>query len=457
MKDRLFDIWFALRCGVACREFQPVLEVCGSPYEVFRADEAEIEKLPCSQGLKNRLADKSLAESNRIMEFCKSWDVKLLFWQDEEYPASLRPLRDPPVLLYYKGHLPDFSGRLCISMVGTRSMSEYGKRMAYKIGYELGAAGAVVVSGMALGNDSVATAGAMAAGGTTVAVLGSGIDMIYPREHEILYREIIRRGAVMTEFPPSTSPAGRNFPIRNRIISGLSQGTLVVEGDTRSGAMITAKTAILQGRDIYALPGNVGQTNSAGTNQLISDGAAVALSARDVLNNYAFLYRDALDMTRLYKAESHSEPDEDYLARLGVSVRVTPPAVKTAEEPQLKFPSTPPAARQAPRGELPDPTPGYTPAPKKKQADRGADTTRPTPRASAPAREVSHGDASQRILQRLTETQRRVFEALPLDHAVPIDTITREGFSTGEVMAAMTVLEIHGLTVTLPGGLYARK
>ena len=458
MKDRLFDIWFALRCGVACREFQPVLEVCGTPYEVFRADEAEIEKLPCSQGLKARLSDKSLAEANRIMEFCKSWDVGLLFWQDDEYPSGLRPLRDPPVLLYYKGRLPDLSGRLCISVVGTRSMSEYGKRMAYKIGYELGAAGAVVVSGMALGNDSVATAGAMAAGGTTVAVLGSGIDMIYPREHETLYREILRRGAVMTEFPPSTPPAGRNFPIRNRIISGLSRGTLVVEGDTRSGAMITAKTAILQGRDIYALPGNVGQTNSAGTNQLISDGAAVALSARDVLNNYTFLYRDALDMTRLYKAEGRSEPDEDYLARLGVSVRVTPPASQGADESQPKFPAAPSAPRHAPRGEQAQPARHHGPAPQKEHTDRGAEAPpQHTPRASAPTREVSHGDASQRILQKLTDTQRRVFEALPLDHAVPIDAITREDFSTGEVMAAMTVLEIHGLTVTLPGGLYARK
>lgn len=453
MKDRMFEIWFALRCGVANREFQPLLETYGSPYEIFNADEAEIEKMPCSQSLKSRLADKSLAEANRIMEFCRSCGVGLLFWQDEEYPAALRPLRDPPVLLYYRGCLPNLSGRLCLSVVGTRSMSEYGKRMAYRIGYELGAAGVVVVSGMALGNDSVATAGAMAAGGQTVAVLGSGIDMIYPREHETLYKEILRRGAVMTEFPPSTPPAGRNFPIRNRIISGLSRGTIVVEGDVSSGAMITAKTAILQGRDIYALPGNVGQTNSAGTNQLISDGAAVALSARDVLNNYAFLFRDALDMTRLYKAESRSEPDEDYLARLGVSVRVTPPPAQSSSAPQKDVPPSSP--------KIPEPASHGNPrrpaATRKKTAERGAEASPAPLRAPAPSGEAAHGDASGRVLQKLTDTQRRVFEALPLDHAVPIDSITREGFSAGEVMAAMTVLEIHGLTVTLPGGLYARK
>ncbi|MBQ9152006.1 MAG: DNA-processing protein DprA [Clostridia bacterium] len=450
MKDRLFEIWFALRCGIANKEFQPLLETYGTPYDLFNADEAELDKLPCSQNLKNRLADKSLREATRIMEFCKSNGVGLLFWQDEQYPASLRPLRDPPVLLYYKGRMPDLSRRLCISVVGTRSMSEYGKRMAYKIGYELGATGTVVVSGMALGNDSVAAAGAIAAGGQTVAVLGCGIDIVYPREHEQLFEEILKRGAVMTEYPPATPPEGRNFPVRNRLISGLSQGTVVIEGDLRSGSMITAKTAILQGRDIYAFPGNVGETNSAGTNQLISDGANIVLKARDVLENYTFLYRDALDMARLLKAETRSEPDEELLARLGVSVRTVP--VKKSES--QNFPA-PPATQTKPRNT----TYGRSSASRKASASESRPKTpeRSTPPAKEPTPVSPHGDASERILKKLTDTQRRIFEVLPLDHAVPIDHITREGFTVGEVMATMTILEIHGLTVTLPGGLYARK
>ena len=442
-KDRLFEIWFALRCGIANKEFQPLLEAFGTPYDLFNADEAEIEALPCSDTLKARLHDKSLAEATRINAYCKENGVGILFWQDEDYPSSLRPLRDPPVLLYYLGTLPELSRRLCISVVGTRSMSEYGKRMAYKIGYELASAGTVVVSGLALGNDSVATAGAIAANGQTVAVLGCGIDIIYPREHEKLAHEILRRGAVMTEYPPATPPEGRNFPIRNRIISGLSQGTVVVEGDLRSGSLITAKTAILQGRDIYAFPGNVGETNSTGTNQLISDGAAIVLRARDVLENYSFLYRDALDMARLLKAETRSEPDDGLLARLEVSTRVTPTGRRSTSTPSAgsKHSTRPP--RGKPEGK---PTP--SPAPKEEEREPPA-----APPVSVPAR----GDASERILKNLTDTQRRIFEALPLDHAVPIDAITREGFSVGEVMAAMTILEIHGLTVTLPGGLYARK
>ena len=440
MKDRLFEIWFALRCGVQNREFRPLLETYGTPYDLYKAEESELESLPCSQGLKAKLADKSLGEATRIMEFCREKGVGILFWQDDDYPVSLRPLRDPPVLLYYKGKLPDLTKKLCVSVVGTRSMSEYGKRVAYKLGYELGAAGTVVVSGMALGNDGVAAAGAILSGGSTVAVLGSGIDIPYPREHSKLFAEIVTHGAVMTEFAPGTPPEGRNFPIRNRIISGLSQATVVVEGDLKSGALITARTAILQGRDIYAFPGNVGETNSAGTNQLISDGAAMVLSARDLLENYTFLYGDMLDTSKLNRAETRSHIDEAGLERLGVCVRT--------EKPKEELPPSP-----------------VTPAPRKPHreapahSERGRATRQPAPpRAPVPPASVpARGDASDRALKSLTDAQRKIFEALPLDHAVAIDYFTREGYTVGEIMAAMTVLEIKGLTVTLPGGLYSRK
>ncbi|MBP3572641.1 MAG: DNA-processing protein DprA [Clostridia bacterium] len=440
MKDRLFEIWFALRCGVQNREFRPLLETYGTPYDLYKAEESELESLPCSQGLKAKLADKSLGEATRIMEFCREKGVGILFWQDDDYPVSLRPLRDPPVLLYYKGKLPDLTKKLCVSVVGTRSMSEYGKRVAYKLGYELGAAGTVVVSGMALGNDGVAAAGAILSGGSTVAVLGSGIDVPYPREHGKLFAEIITHGAVMTEFAPGTPPEGRNFPIRNRIISGLSQATVVVEGDLKSGALITARTAILQGRDIYAFPGNVGETNSAGTNQLISDGAAMVLSARDLLENYTFLYGDMLDTSKLNRAETRSHIDEAGLERLGVCVRT--------EKPKEELPPSPvtPAPRK-PHREAPAHSEGG------RATRQPAPSRAPVPPASVPAR----GDASDCALKSLTDAQRKIFEALPLDHAVAIDYFTREGYTVGEIMAAMTVLEIKGLTVTLPGGLYSRK
>lgn len=464
MKDRLFEIWFALRCGVANREFQLLLDRFDTPYEVFNAEPAELETLGLSPRFLRALCDKDLQESYRILEFCRENEVGLLFWQDEEYPSALRALRDPPVLLYYRGQLRELRRRLFVSVVGTRRMSEYGKRMAYKLGYELASAGAVVVSGMALGNDGVAAAGALAAGGKTVAVLGSGIDVAYPTEHRKLFDTIAESGLVITEFPPSTPPEGRNFPVRNRIISGLSTATVVVEGSLRSGALITARTAIIQGRDIYAFPGNVGETNSAGTNQLILDGAAVVLRARDVLENYAPQYPETLNMNRLLRAETLSDPVEEVFDRYGVYIRTAVPE-KNDNTPAEKAPSRPRTSSsrgRAPRAESPRADGRRGPSPKgrpadtpRNEGDTPVETVGSAPRVHEPA--PPHGDASERALRSLNDTQRGIFEALPLDRAVPVDYLTREGFAMSDIMATMTILEIKGLVISLPGGLYSRK
>lgn len=432
MKDRLFEIWFALRCGIANREFQPLLEQYGSPYNIFNADEAEIEQLPVSRTFRQALCDKSVQESYRILEYCEKHGVEIFFWQNSDYPSSLRSLPAPPVLLYCLGHLPGLDRRLCISVVGTRRMSEYGKQMAYKIGYELASAGAVVISGMALGIDGMSAAGAMAAGGTTVAVLGCGLDTIYPAEHKTLFEEIVKNGAVLSEYPPSVPPEKFNFPQRNRIISGLSQGTVVVEAALRSGALITAHDAITQGRDIYAVPGQVGDVNAGGTNQLIRDGATVVLRARDILENYTFLYRDTLNMNRLLHAEANSELTDAVLERFGIYIRNGTPCPERKKGTASREPARPSTPRPAPSAPASKDARPYEPAPR-------------------------HGDSSERALKSLTDTQRAIFEALPLDRAVPVDYITREGFSMSDIMAAMTVLEIKGLIISLPGGLYSRK
>ncbi len=430
MKNSLFEIWFSLCVGTANTEFQALLDRCGTPYDIFNLEDGELDALPISRRLKQALADKSLQESMRIEQYCRQNGIGILFWQDGQYPAALRSLRNPPVLLYVRGHMPDIGNRLAISVVGTRSMSEYGKRMAYKIGYELASAGAVVVSGMALGNDSVAMAGAICAGGATVAVLGCGVDVVYPREHVKLYGEILRTGAVISEYPPGTRPMPAHFPVRNRIISGLSEGTFVVEGDMRSGALITAKTAIVQGRDIYALPGNVGETNSAGTNALISEGATVVLGARDILENYAFIYRDVLNMKRLSNAERLSDPDDQQLVRLGVCTRT----VKSQSFAKTKKPA-----------EQPPPISKPTPDRPKAAKHKPASVERPEQK-----------DA-QSVLDALTDTQRRVFEAIPLDKTVTVEYLAGEGFSMSEIMASVTILEIKGLVATFPGGMMGRK
>ena len=434
MKDRLFEIWLSLRMGVANPAFIPLLSRY-TPYELFSMDTDAISELSCDDRIKKALEDKNLEESHRIQHYCRQNGIRLLFWQDEAYPRPLKNLIDPPMLLYYMGNLPDFNSRLCISVVGTRTMSEYGKRMAYKIGYELAAVGTVVVSGMALGVDAVAAAGALAAKGTTVAILGCGIDIVYPVAHKALRDAILQNGAVMTEYPPATRPLGHHFPQRNRIISGLSQGTVVVEAGESSGALITAKTALSQGRDVFAVPGNVGDAQTSGTNRLIFDGAGVVLKTRDVIDSYSFLYRDAIRLDRLVMAERNSDLDESVLERLSIYVRTPKTEPKETHRaptptPQVSTPSSKPKSVR-------EPEPRKTSAPKPSE-----------PRV---------GDASEQILQTLPEVQRKLFEALPLDHAVAVDYLVKAGFSMSDIMSAMTMLEIKGLVVALPGGLYSRK
>lgn len=440
MKDGLFEIWLSLRCGVANPAFIPLLKE-HTPYELFAAGEDVINDLPCDERLKRALCDKNLEESHRIQRYCQTNGIQIIFWQDDNYPLTLRVIPNPPLLLYCKGRMPDVNRKLCVGVVGTRSMSEYGKKMAYKIGYELSAVGAVVVSGMALGVDAVAAAGAIAADGATVAVLGCGIDVVYPVSHKTLMDEIVRHGAVITEYPPATRPLRHHFPQRNRLISGLSQGVVVVEAGKNSGALLTAREAGVQGREIFAVPGNVGEDLTWGPNQLISEGAGVVLKAGDILDHYSFLYRDALRMAYLPIAEKKSDLDDRVLERLSVYVKV-------ADTPSASPKTPPPPKKQV---EKTPPPPSDLPKKRKTKPEMRV------PPSQVPPSVPREGDRSEKALLSLTEAQRRIFEALPLDHAVPVDYFVKAGFTMPEIMSAMTMLEIKGLVISLPGGLYSRK
>ena len=322
MKDEnsLYWIWLSEKCGVACKEFGRLAERYENPYDLYRLEEEEIEQLEgISRSLKTRLTEKSLESSYAILRYCRQNRVAVIGYHDKRYPARLRSIENPPVLLYALGKIPDWNSRLCIGMVGTRKMSEYGQQTAYKISYELSAANALIVSGMALGVDAVSACGALAAGGETVAVLGCGISVVYPKEHAKLKEEILRNGVILTEYPPNERPVGANFPKRNRIISGICQGVLVIEGAVGSGALITAKWAVEQGRELFALPGKVNDVNSEGPNELIRKGAHVALCADDILCHYDFLYHDTVNYKGLARAKKKKVPEEVSLKKYGVS------------------------------------------------------------------------------------------------------------------------------------------
>lgn len=447
-KDHLFWVWLSRRLGEGSKRCVLLLERFGTPYDVFQADEEELARLVPELTPRERrlLCEKSLEEAYEIIGYCQRNGIQLLCYNDPRYPLSLRSLVDPPILLYYRGVLPDFQNQLCIAVVGTRKMSEYGRETAYKIAYELAAAGVVVVSGMALGVDSVAACAALAAGGKTVAVFGTGVDIAYPPEHNRLMQHIADRGLVISEFAPGSSPDGWHFPLRNRIISGLCQGTLVIEAHLGSGALITAERAQIQGRDLYAVPGNVGSPSAVGPNNLIRSGANVVLCADDVLKQYSVLYRSTLGKLQTASLGARSDYDPEMIARMNVYSRT--------EGGGGRIPAKDLGAAAAP-------TASKKPAAVKYTARPSAEKPRRAPQRASVADQTAQdapcaADRSAQLLATLGERERRVFDAIPMDRPIAIDRLQSLDYTTGQILSALSILEIKGLIQTLPGGLYSR-
>jgi DNA processing protein len=261
-----------------------LLDRFGGPEHVFKASRRELEMV---EGIGERLA--ALITETDIqgkvrseLKLVEELNASLVTFTDKSYPNNLKQIYDPPALLYVRGDL-QAKDDLAISMVGSRLSSSYGRMITERIAGDMARHGVTIVSGMARGIDSAAHRGALSAGGRTIAVLGCGVDIVYPPENRRLFEEITAHGAVISEFPMSTPPEGTNFPRRNRIISGLSLGVVVVQADSRSGSLITAGLALEQNRDVFAVPGNVGMARSRGTNRLIKQGAKLVESADDIL------------------------------------------------------------------------------------------------------------------------------------------------------------------------------
>ncbi len=455
MNGTLKWIWLAEMCGAGSTELLRLIEKLKGIDEIFDADYDEYCEAGVSERLSEDLCDKDLGKAMKILAYCQSAGVGVLTYDCESYPVSLRSLKDPPAVLYCAGKLPDLNKSLCISIVGTRTMSEYGMKAAYKIAYEVASTGAVVVSGMALGVDGIASCAAIAAGGKTVAVLGCGIDRVYPKSHQRLADAIKRHGAIITEYPPTTEPRGMNFPVRNRIISGLGQGTVVVDAAIDSGSMITAKNAILQGRDIYAVPANIDSENSSGTNSLIRDGAQAVLCGNDIIRNYMYLYRDRLNTVSLMKAEKRSDIDLDFVAKMGVSVKTplsgTKKSVAHDSEAEKRIAKSQKSSAPKAEAVVKNAEQAKASPVKAEKADPYFEKDRELPQTER------KGDNSAKALEKLSEKQRKIFDEMPLDRAVTVDYLTKTGFALGEVISALTVLEIKGLVSSLPGALYIRK
>jgi DNA processing protein len=270
--------WIALNMtpGIGPRAAAKLLERFGSAEAVFGASRAELEALRLKpETIESIMARDLFERAGAEIERVHALGAEILLLDDGVYPALLREIFDPPITLYLKGAWEACLDAPCVAMVGSRRCSTYGQNSALMLARDLAERGVTIVSGLARGIDAAAHRGALEAGGRTVAVLGTGVDQIYPREHKRLAEEIISGGgALVSEFPLETPPAPQNFPYRNRVISGLSLGVLLVEAAENSGSLITARLAMEQNREVFAVPGNITSKNSFGTNYLIKGAGA---------------------------------------------------------------------------------------------------------------------------------------------------------------------------------------
>ena len=282
--------WVALSRvqGLGCVSFKKLAGHFGDPTEALSASTAALAEI---QGLDQSVIDglrnfSAWDEAEKEIIRAEKAAVKIVPFTDSSYPARLRMIPDPPSLLYLKGEIRRDDEK-AVAVVGSRSTSDYGRRVARDLCRGLASLGFTVVSGMARGIDGTAHETSLNAGGRTIAVLGSGVDRVYPAEHDKLYRRISENGAVISEFPMGTRPLAFNFPARNRLISGLSLGVVVVEATEKSGSLITAALALEQGREVFAVPGEVGASRSRGAHRLIRQGAKLVETVDDIVEEIA--------------------------------------------------------------------------------------------------------------------------------------------------------------------------
>lgn len=344
------------------------------------------------------LLQHDLSAAEETLSDCAKAGLQVLTYDSPLYPRRLKAIYDPPIVLYYRGTLPDFDKLPTIGVVGTRHPSVYGRQAAKRLGGEIAAAGGLVVSGLAEGIDGAAMEAALSAGFPAVGVLGCGADVVYPRKHKALFQETERLGCILSEYAPGSPPLGWHFPRRNRIISGLSCGVVVVEAPERSGSLLTAKHALEQGRDVFVVPGNVDMESFRGSNRLLRSGAIAVSSGRDVMEEYELLYPEKL------------------LPKKGL------------DKPKK-------TEKQEPKPEAPEIL-------KKKTIDNG----NPPPYSG-----------QNDILQGLSADEQTVMTAIGTGIESVDDVIAKTGLPSGKVLGILTMLEIRKKIVRHPGKRVSRR
>jgi len=405
----LYWIWLTTRKGLTPRGCLRVLAAFGHPEAAFRASSSELEQAAeLTRKDRTALLDHDLSLARRIEADCAARSVGIVTIRDPRYPELLRQIPDPPALLYYLGSFPAFDSCLSIGIVGQRKATGSGQTAARRMGYELSTAGCIVVSGCAAGIDCAAMEGALEAGSPVVGVLGCGVDVVYPSECRHLYRQIPQNGCLISEYAPGTAPDRWNFPARNRILSGLCRGVVVVEAPQRSGSLNTARHALEQGRDVFAMPGNPGDPNCAGSNDLLRQGASFAENGRDVLADYRYLFPEQV-RAPLEPAEKQGSDTYINGAETKADAGNSPSSAERFDKKDVDKRNLPPYidVHEAPAGLSPE--------------------------EAAILQSLRHGP-------------------------MPVDLIVNAtGIPAQRILSSLTMLEIKGLILRLPGGSCALK
>ena len=296
MHEALYDLWLTTLPGLGLRNQLRLLAIFGSSQAVYEQPKAILGEAFRVLGIIEKstwenLLRKDLVTAEKTARTCRDKDIGILMMKDPCYPQRLLAIYDPPILLYYTGNIQETDGD-GVAIVGARKATPYGKWVSEELGKKVAECGVAVISGMAYGIDSASHRGALSAGGRTIAILGCGPDICYPTSNRSLMEEIQKNGAVVSEFPPGMPPLAANFPRRNRLISGMARCLIITEAGLASGSLITAEYALEQGKDVYAVPGNINSIYSVGTNKLIRDGATPLIRIADIVSELGLASRE---------------------------------------------------------------------------------------------------------------------------------------------------------------------
>jgi len=403
--EALYWVWLQSVLGYGSAVGDLILQQGLSPQELYKASADELEQLgTLPQGLIRKLKNTSLAQAEKILRHCAALHIWIMTPSDEDYPQRLRQIYQVPLVLYGVGQRSYLSRELLITMVGARQATQLGGQSAYDLAQDLVQYGFGVVSGMAMGIDSCAHQGALDQGGITIGIAGCGLTLDYPKGNLELRRRIGKNGAIISEYPPDYGVHPANFPVRNRLLSGLSLGTVVVEASAKSGTLITADLALQQGRDVFALPTDLYNHNGAGNLKLIGQGAIPVLSSQTIAEEYSSLYGDKLN--------SH------------IQSRVQQRRQQTSETPTIQ------ALR--PLREI-SPAPKAPPAPK----------AQPKPAPSEPPPQLE--PQAQNLWKALSVEPRRVEELA-----------ASCGLELPQALQLLSELELEGLCKAYPGKRFSR-